>query len=148
MEANISDDKLFTIMEANISDDKLNTTMEANISDDKLKCMEANISDDKLKWSYKDTNIAGMEIEDMVNSNPLVLIYSNKDSATYLHYNGTRTTPDLLLASSDISEHTRRKIIDDPGSGHKPVITSITIASKSMTRKVPTKLSWNFKKAD
>ncbi|VDO02427.1 unnamed protein product [Rodentolepis nana] len=30
--------------------------------------------------------------------------------------NGTRTTPDLLLASSDIS-----KIIDDPGSGHKPV---------------------------
>ncbi|VDO03937.1 unnamed protein product [Rodentolepis nana] len=26
------------------------------------------------------------------------------------------------MASSDISEHTRRKIIDDPGSGHKPVI--------------------------
>ncbi|VDO01285.1 unnamed protein product [Rodentolepis nana] len=42
----------------------------------------------------------------------------------------------------------RCKIIDDPGSGHKPVIASITIGSKSMTRKVPTKLSWNFKKAD
>ncbi|VDO02397.1 unnamed protein product, partial [Rodentolepis nana] len=50
--------------------------------------------------------------------------------------------------SDDISEHTRRKIIDDPGSGHKPVIASITIGSKSMTWKVPTKLSWNFKKAN
>uniref|UniRef100_A0A0R3T7K8 Endo/exonuclease/phosphatase domain-containing protein n=1 Tax=Rodentolepis nana TaxID=102285 RepID=A0A0R3T7K8_RODNA len=65
-----------------------------------------------------------------------------------LHYNGSRTTPDLLLASSDISEHTHRKIIDDPGSGHKPVIASVNIGSKSMTTKVPTKLSWNFKKAD
>ncbi|VDO02002.1 unnamed protein product [Rodentolepis nana] len=99
-------------------------------------------------WGYKDTNISGKEIEDMLNSNPLELICSNEDKATYLHYNGTRTTPDLLLASSDISEHTRRKIIDDPGSGHKPVIASITIGSKSKTRKVPTKLSWNFKRAD
>ncbi|VDO11690.1 unnamed protein product [Rodentolepis nana] len=66
------------------------------------------------RWGYKDTNIAGKEIEDILNSNPLVLIYSNEDSATYLHYNGTRTTPDLLLPSSDISEHTLCKIIDDP----------------------------------
>ncbi|VDO17031.1 unnamed protein product [Rodentolepis nana] len=84
----------------------------------------------------------------MLNSNPLELMYSNGDPATYLHYNGTRTTPDLLLVSSDISEHTRRKIIDDPGSGHKSVIASNIIGSKSMTRKVSTKQSWNFKKAD
>ncbi|VDO00723.1 unnamed protein product [Rodentolepis nana] len=108
-----------------------------------------------------DTNIAGKEIEDMLNSNPLELIYSNEDRATYMHYNETRTTPDLLLASRDISEqpdlllasrdiseHTHRKITEDPGSGHKPVIGSITIGSKSMSRKLPTKLSWNFKKAD
>ncbi|VDN99483.1 unnamed protein product [Rodentolepis nana] len=82
----------------------------------------------------------------------------NEDPAN-LHYNGTGTTPDLLLASSDISEHTRRKIIedpgsghkpgkiiDDPGSGHKPVL--LVLCSKSMTTKVSTKLSWNFKKAD
>ncbi|VDO12229.1 unnamed protein product [Rodentolepis nana] len=81
------------------------------------------------RWGYKDANIAGKEIEDMLNSNTLELIYSNEDPATYSHYNGTRTTPDLLLVSSDISEHTRRKIIDDPGSGHKPVIDSITIGS-------------------
>ncbi|VDO15562.1 unnamed protein product [Rodentolepis nana] len=104
----------------------------------------------ELETPHEENNrkIAGKEIEDMLNSNPLELIYSNGDPATYLHYNGTRTTPDLLLASSDISEHTRRKIIGDPGSGHKPVIASITFGSKSMTWKVPTKLSGNFKKAD
>ncbi|VDO02262.1 unnamed protein product [Rodentolepis nana] len=95
----------------------------------------------------------------MLNSNPLELIYNNEDPDTYLHYNGTGTTPELLVASSNIGEHTHRKIIDDPGSvtgkiiddpgsGHKPVIASITIGRKSMTTKVPTKLSWNFKKAD
>ncbi|VDO05731.1 unnamed protein product [Rodentolepis nana] len=100
------------------------------------------------------------EIEDRINSNHLELIYSNEDPPTYLHYNGTRTTPDLLLASSDISELTRRKIIDDPRSGHKPDIASIAISSghkpviasitfgQSMTGKVPTKLSWKVKKAD
>ncbi|VDN99817.1 unnamed protein product [Rodentolepis nana] len=75
----------------------------------------------------------------MLNSNPLELIYNNEDLATYLHYNGTRTTPDLVLASSDISEHTRRKIIDDSDSGHKLVIASIPIGSKSMTRKMRNK---------
>ncbi|VDO02713.1 unnamed protein product [Rodentolepis nana] len=129
---------------------------------------------------------------------------SDKDPATCLHNTGTRTTPDLLLvssdicelasdindpgsghkpviasgfllassdisehtrdlllASSDISEHTRRisswlqatsasihAALDDPGSGHKPVITRITMSNKCMTPKMPTKLSWNFKKAD
>ncbi|VDO02615.1 unnamed protein product [Rodentolepis nana] len=91
---------------------------------------------------------AGKEIKDMLNGNPLELIYSNKIPITYLHYNGTRTTPDLLLSSIDISEHTRRKIIDNPGSDPKPAIASITVGSKTMTTKVSTKLSWNFKKAD
>ncbi|VDO10834.1 unnamed protein product [Rodentolepis nana] len=83
------------------------------------------------RWGYKGTNIAGKEIEDMLNSNPLELIYSNEDPATHLHYNVTRTTPDLLRVSSDISEHTRRKIIEDPGSGYKPVIASINIGRKA-----------------
>ncbi|VDO16153.1 unnamed protein product [Rodentolepis nana] len=116
-------------------------------SDPPVECLECHRTK-RSKWGYKDTNIAGKEIEDMLNSNPLERIYSNEDPATYLHYNGSRTTPDLLLASSDIREHTRREIIGDPGSGHKPVIASINIGSKSMTRKVPTKISWNFKKAD
>ncbi|VDO04817.1 unnamed protein product [Rodentolepis nana] len=92
---------IFTIMEANLSDVKLNYYQFPGYT----------------LWGYKDTNIAGKEIEDMLNSNPLELIYTNEDPATYQHYNGTRTIPDFLLASSDISEHTHRKITDDPGSG-------------------------------
>nr|CDS26299.1 hypothetical protein HmN_000654800 [Hymenolepis microstoma] len=91
-----------------------------------------------IRWDYKNRNTAGKEIEDILNSSPLGLIYSDEDPATYLHYNGTRTTPDLLLVSSDISELKQRKIIDNPGSGHKPVIGSITINSKSMAPKMPT----------
>nr|CDS29803.2 hypothetical protein HmN_000901900 [Hymenolepis microstoma] len=60
-------------------------------------------------------------------------------AATYLHYNGTKTTPDLLLVSSYISELTQRKVIDDPGSGHKLFIASIITNSKPMTSKMPIK---------
>nr|CDS26115.1 hypothetical protein HmN_000645500 [Hymenolepis microstoma] len=99
------------------------------------------------RWSYKNRNTAGKEIEDIFNSSPLELIYGDEDPATYLHYNGTRTNPNLLLVSSDISELTQRKIIDDPGSGHKTLIASIAINSKSMKPKMPTKILWKFKKA-
>ncbi|VDO00861.1 unnamed protein product [Rodentolepis nana] len=58
----------------------------------------------------------------MLESSSLELIHTDADSATYLQYHGIRTTPDLLVTSSEISEHTRLKIIDDDGSGHKSVI--------------------------
>nr|CDS31997.1 hypothetical protein HmN_000397500 [Hymenolepis microstoma]CUU97691.1 hypothetical transcript [Hymenolepis microstoma] len=77
------------------------------------------------RWGYRNRNTAGKEIEDILNSSPLELIYSEENPATYLHYSGTRTTSNLLLISSDISDITQREIIDDPGSGHKPVIASI-----------------------
>nr|CDS29145.1 hypothetical protein HmN_000220300 [Hymenolepis microstoma] len=73
-------------------------------------------------WVYKNRNTTGKEIDDTFHSSSLGLIYSYEDPATYLHCNGTRTTFDLLLVLRDTSEITRRKIIYDPGSGHKPVI--------------------------
>ncbi|VDO05256.1 unnamed protein product [Rodentolepis nana] len=100
------------------------------------------------RWGYRDIYIAEKEIKDTFNSNPLEIIYSSVVPDTYLHYNATRKTPDLLLASTDISELTRHKIIADPGSGHKPVIACITIGSKRMALKMPTKLLWNFNKAN
>nr|CUU00435.1 hypothetical transcript [Hymenolepis microstoma] len=100
------------------------------------------------RWGYKSRNTAGKEIEDILNSSSLELIYSDEEPATYLHYNRTRTTPDLLLVTGHISELTQRKIIDDPKSGNKPVVVSITIKSKSMTPKMPTKVLLKFKKAD
>nr|CUU97368.1 hypothetical transcript [Hymenolepis microstoma] len=91
------------------------------------------------RWGYKNRNTAWKAIEDIFNNSPLELIYSDEDPATYLHYNETRTTPDLFLVSNDICELTQRKIIDYPGSGHKLVIASSTSNSKFMTSKMPTK---------
>nr|CDS26966.1 pol protein [Hymenolepis microstoma] len=92
------------------------------------------------RWGYKNRDTVGKEIEE--------IIHSDEDRATCFHCNGTRTTPDLSSVSCDITELTKRKIIDDPGSGHKPVIAGTTINSKSMTPKMPIKLLWKFKKAD
>jgi hypothetical protein len=78
------------------------------------------------KWGYKDTNAAGKVMEDLLNTPVLELTYNDTDPPTYLHFNGGQTTPDLLV-SSDISANTKRIILDDPGSGHKPVIVKITL---------------------
>jgi hypothetical protein len=77
------------------------------------------------KWGYKDTNAAGKEMEDLLNTSILELIYNDTDSPTYLNFNGAQTTPDLLV-TTDISANTKRIILDDPGSGHKPVSANIT----------------------
>ncbi|VDO01246.1 unnamed protein product [Rodentolepis nana] len=110
--------------------------------------MESGMSPDKKIQKQKILQTYDVDIFTIMEAKISDYKLNNEDPATYLHYNGTKTTPDLLLASSDISEHTRCKIIDDPGSGHKQIIASINIGSKSITWKVPTKLSWNFKKAD
>ena len=100
-----------------------------------------------VQWGYKDRNAAGKEIEDILNSTFMELIYKTGDPHTYLHYNGTLSSPDLLLVSSDISPCTERFILNDPGSGHRPVIANIQLFKQ---RKEPQiiRTSWNFKKAN
>ena len=71
------------------------------------------------KCGYKDTNTAGKEMEELLNTSVLELLYNDTDPSTYLHFSGAQTTPDLLLVSSDISANTKRIILDDPGSGHR-----------------------------
>jgi hypothetical protein len=100
------------------------------------------------KWGCKDTNAAGKEMEDLLNTSILELIYNDTDPSTHLHFNGAQTTPDLLLVSSDISANTKRIILDDPGSGHKPVITKITLTQQQRILDSYIRTSWNFKRAN
>ncbi|VDO01829.1 unnamed protein product [Rodentolepis nana] len=91
------------------------------------------------RLGYKNINLAGKEIEDMPNSDILELIYSIKillhicttmkpeQLLTCSWLQPTSASSDLLLASTDISEHTYHKITDDPGSDHKPVIASVVL---------------------
>ncbi|GFT28189.1 hypothetical protein NPIL_101211 [Nephila pilipes] len=97
----------------------------------------------------QDLNAAGQELEDILNSTPLELIYHASDPHTFLHYNGTCSTPDLLCVSSDIGISSKRGIIEDPGSGHRQVIAHININDHSpMAQNNYQKVSWNFKKAN
>ena len=53
------------------------------------------------------------------------------------------------MVSSDINSNTKRKILDDPGSGHRIMIAKISIQSrKTKIKKRFVKSSWNFKKAN
>jgi hypothetical protein len=97
-------------------------------------------------WGYKDTNATRKEMEDLLNTSILELIYAT-DPSTYLHFNGAQTTPDLLLVSSDISANTKR-IILDPGFGHESVIAKITLARQQRILHPYVRTSWNFKKAN
>jgi hypothetical protein len=68
--------------------------------------------------------------------------------STYLHFNGIQTTPDLQLVSSDISANTKRIILDDPGSAHKPVIAKITLTQQQRILDSHIRTSWNFKETN
>jgi len=104
-------------------------------------------NDNSPKWGCKDTNATGKEMEDLLNTSILELIYDDTDPPTYLHFNGAQTTPDILLVSSDISANTKRIILDDPGSGHKPVTAKITLTRQQRVLDPYITTSWNFKKA-
>jgi hypothetical protein len=85
-------------------------------------------------------------MEDVLNTSTLELIYTDTDPPTHLHFNGTQTTPDLLLVSGDVSANTKRIILEDLGCGHKPVVAEILLTRKQKIPDSYTKTSWNFKK--
>ncbi|GFY67172.1 hypothetical protein TNIN_64831 [Trichonephila inaurata madagascariensis] len=87
-------------------------------------------------------------VEDLLNSSTFELIYNYSDLHTYLHYNETSTSSDLLLVTSDISEPSRRYVIEDPGSGHRQVIAEVSLGSPCKHSMSFSRVSWNFKEAD
>jgi len=76
----------------------------------------------------------------------LIVDKSDTNPSTYLQFNASQTTPDLIV-SSDISANTKRIILDNLGSGHKPVITKIPLTRQQRTSDSYIITSWIFKKA-
>ncbi|GIY37401.1 uncharacterized protein CDAR_243051 [Caerostris darwini] len=64
-----------------------------------------------------------------------------------MHYNGSLTTPDLLLVSSGTVSDITRTVLEDPSSGHRMVIAAIAIDPKHIHDHSYSKISWNFKKS-
>jgi hypothetical protein len=96
---------------------------------------------------YKNINEAGKMIEDFLSANNVELLHEKKDPPTYLHYNGSTINPDLTLASPDIAALASRNIIDDPGCGHRMIITTVNFKTTSRTFNNNLQYVWNFKKA-
>jgi hypothetical protein len=74
---------------------------------------------------YRNINEAGKMMEDFISANNVELLYEKEDPSTYLHYNGSTINPDLTLASPHIAALALRNIIDDPGCGHRMIITTV-----------------------
>ncbi|GFS63487.1 hypothetical protein NPIL_686591 [Nephila pilipes] len=66
---------------------------------------------------YDDAQASGRGFEDLLNSSSLKIIFDASDPPTYLYYNGGRSNPDLLRVSSNLSDYSKRRVIEDPGSG-------------------------------
>ncbi|GFT13125.1 uncharacterized protein NPIL_10311 [Nephila pilipes] len=65
--------------------------------------------------------------EDLLNSSSHEIIFDAFDPPTYLHYNGSGSNPDLLCVSSHLSDYSKRRVIEDPSSGHRQNIASIVL---------------------
>ncbi|KAJ4438821.1 hypothetical protein ANN_14773 [Periplaneta americana] len=79
-----------------------------------------------ITWGYNYTTPPGDILEDFISSRHLQLIYNPTDPPTFLHYNGKGTNPDHLFVSSNIFDNTSRKVIEDPGSGHRIINSNFT----------------------
>jgi hypothetical protein len=93
---------------------------------------------------YRNINEAGKMMEDFILANHVELLYEKEDPPTYLHYT---TNPDLTLASPDIAALASRNIIDDPGCGHRMIITTVNFKTTPRTFNNNPHNVWNFKKA-
>ncbi|GFT32268.1 hypothetical protein NPIL_632581 [Nephila pilipes] len=115
---------------------------------DQKTILIGNFNTHSKRWGCQDLNAAGQDLEDIHNSTPLELIYQASDPLTFLHFNGTCSTLDLLCVSSDKGTPTKREITEDPGSGHRQIVAHISINDpSSMAQNNYQKVSWNFKKA-
>jgi hypothetical protein len=83
---------------------------------------------------------------DFILANNVELLYEKEDPPTYLHYNGSTTNPDLTLPSPDIAALASRHIIDDPGCGHRMIITTANFKTTPIIFNNNPHYVWNFKK--
>ena len=95
---------------------------------------------------YPVYNQRGREVEDLCNSSNLILQQDMHSKPTLLHRRHlTASRPDLTILSADLLENTTVRVLDDIGSDHLPILTSIQKEFKLKPKIRRT--FWNFKKA-
>ena len=97
---------------------------------------------------YERYNNMGREVEALNIENHIHLLQNEQSQPTCLHRrHSTTSRPDLTFVSADIHNKTNIKIIDDIGSDHLAILTTIDLRQQKRSR-AQRKTFWNFKKAN
>ena len=96
---------------------------------------------------YPTYNNRGNEVEELCNSTNLIMLQNHETPPTFFsRSHGTTSRPDLTLVSADVLNNTNIEVLDDIGSDHKPILTSIIIPQQKAH--VTGGTSWNYRKAN
>ena len=99
------------------------------------------------QWGYADTDKSGSYLEELHAGTNLVITQNSNSPPTLLHRaHKTLSRPDLTIVSSDLEPHCRIQVLQDIGSDHKAILTSVVGKRKEYQKE--NKVRWNFQKAN
>ncbi|GIY15925.1 hypothetical protein CDAR_510591 [Caerostris darwini] len=76
------------------------------------------------------------------------LFYNCNDPHTFLHHNGTKSNPDILLGATDLNQSTKLSVFEDPDSGQRQILAELSFPVKNRFTEHKSRVSWNFMKAN
>ena len=98
------------------------------------------------QWGYTDHNNTGKFVEELCGATNLYVHQTPETKETLLHRaHLTMHRPDLTILSADLENISQVKVLDDIGSDHRPILTSILTTEKYITNR---RTRWNFRKAN
>ena len=97
-------------------------------------------------WGYNYKNRVGKLVEDYINSNSLKVLYDPEQPKSFIHHSGSTTNPDIVIVSTHIVDQCKKKLIGDPGCGHRMIKTSLKLERGKPN--IGNQIRWNLKKAN
>ena len=96
------------------------------------------------RWGYLNHNRTGKFLEELSETTNLSILQDAESAPTLLH-RAHLSRPDLTICSSDLIDSCCTEVLDDIGSDHRPILTTIKTPYKAYFKQ---KTRWNFAKAD
>ena len=97
------------------------------------------------QWGYTRQDNSGRAIEELCESTNFTVLQDENSKPTLLHRaHNTLHRPDLTILSSDLLHRHTIEVLDDVGSDHRPIFTTVFPTEKRTYKR---KTRWNWKKA-
>lgn len=102
-----------------------------------------------LRWGYKQSTSSGKNLEDFLDSSPLERIESEiKDDYTFLSSIGAKSSPDLVLAHTNIVKSVSQSSVALPSGNDHKVLSIVLVKDSVEMKERKTFTSWNLKKSN